>query len=68
LVDQKAPPAGLIAIATRSLPVGAIWSFKASALAGIVVIAAIPRMRPAIAGKDDLIKNGLNIGYSSPCP
>jgi hypothetical protein len=62
LVDQNAPPAWLIAIATRSLPVGAISSFKASALAGIVVTAAIPRMRPAIAGKDGLNMDGLNIG------
>jgi hypothetical protein len=30
LVDQNAPPAGLIPIATRNLPVGAIWIFGAS--------------------------------------
>jgi hypothetical protein len=50
-IDQNAPPAGLIAIATRSLPVGAISSFKVSAAAGIVIITVNPSKRPAIPGK-----------------
>ena len=51
-VDQNAPPAGLIAIATRSLPVGAISSFRSAAPAGVVIMTANPRMKPAIPGKD----------------
>jgi hypothetical protein len=39
-LDQKAPPAALIPIATRSLPVGAISSFKPSAKAGAAINAA----------------------------
>src|SRR5262245_30763704 len=54
LVDQNAPPAGLIPIATRSLPVGAIWSRSASAPAGMVVIIEIPRTSPARRGMDRL--------------
>src|SRR3954454_2129994 len=61
LVDQNAPPAGLIAIATRSLPVGAISSFSASAPAGVVVMMANPTRRPDIPDQ-----NCLNIGCSSP--
>jgi hypothetical protein len=60
LVDQNTPPAGLIAIATRSLPVGAIWSRSASALAGIAIVTERARTRPAMRGKDEL-----SIGYSS---
>ena len=51
LVDQNAPPAGLIAIATRSFPVGAISSFRASALAVPAITAEAIRMRPARRGK-----------------
>jgi hypothetical protein len=50
-VDQNPPPAGLIAIATRNLPVGAISSFRASALARpVIIIIETPRTRPAING------------------
>ena len=51
LLDQNAPPAGLIAIATRSLPVGAISSFRASAAAGVIIITVNPSKRPAIRGE-----------------
>jgi hypothetical protein len=51
-VDQNAPPAGLIAMATRSLPAGAISSFRASALAGAAIMIETPRTRPARRGKD----------------
>src|SRR6266853_2490238 len=59
LVDQNAPPAVLIAIATRSLPVGAISSLRASALAGTAIMIETPRTRLAMRGKD-----GQDIGYS----
>jgi len=52
LVDQNAPPAGLIAIATRNLPVGAISSFSASAPAGVVIMTANPTRRPDIPGRN----------------
>src|SRR6185437_1446536 len=51
LLDQKAPPAALIPIATRNFPVGAISLFKSAAFAGIAIIAT-PRTRPASPGRD----------------
>jgi hypothetical protein len=46
-VDQNAPPAGLIAIATRNLPVGAISSFKESACTEPIIINKAPVTTPA---------------------
>src|ERR1700737_615830 len=48
-------------IATRSLPVGAISSFRPSAFAGGAIMIEIPRTKPAMRGKDLL-----NIQISPP--
>jgi hypothetical protein len=55
-VDQKAPPAALIPIATRNLPVGAISPLRPSAKAGIVITPKIivAKARPAKRGTNRL--------------